>query len=52
MGYFAWLDRRLEEIFGRHVRLVSRTARPSPAVGPKKWNDAEFSAVIDEALAP
>ncbi len=50
MGYFAWLDRRLEEIFGRRVRLISRAARPSPAVGPKKWNDAEFNAVIEEAL--
>jgi hypothetical protein len=22
----------------------------SPATGPKKWNDAEFAAVIDAAL--
>ena len=50
MGYFTWLDRRLERIAGRRVRLVSRPAMPSPATGPKKWNDAEAEAVIDAAL--
>ena len=50
MGYFAWLDRRLERIAGRRVRVVSRPAMPSPATGPKKWNDAEAAAVTDAAL--
>ena len=50
MGYFGWLDRRLERIAGRRVGLVSRPAMPSPATGPKKWNDAESAAVIDAAL--
>jgi 2-oxoglutarate dehydrogenase E1 component len=50
MGYFAWLDRRLERIAGRRVRLVSRPAMATPATGPKKWNDAEFAAVIDRAI--
>jgi len=50
MGTFGWLDRRLERIAGRRVSLVSRPAAPSPAAGPKKWNDAEFAAVIDAAL--
>jgi len=50
MGYFAWLDRRLEAIAGRPVRLVSRPRMATSATGPKKWNDAEFAAVIDAAL--
>ncbi len=50
MGWFGWLDRRLERIAGRRVGLVSRPAMPSPATGPKKWNDAEAAAVIDAAL--
>jgi len=50
MGYFGWLGRRLERIAGRRVGLVSRPGAPSPAVGPKKWNDAEFAAVVDAAL--
>jgi 2-oxoglutarate dehydrogenase E1 component len=50
MGYFGWLDRRLETIAGKRVGLISRPAAPSPAVGPKKWNDAEFAAVINAAL--
>jgi 2-oxoglutarate dehydrogenase E1 component len=50
MGYFAWLDRRLVRIAGRSFRRVSRQAMASPATGPKKWNDAEFAAVIDAAL--
>jgi 2-oxoglutarate dehydrogenase E1 component len=50
MGYFGWLDRRLERIAGRRVGLVSRPPMASPATGPKKWNDAEFAAVVDAAL--
>ncbi|HSF94126.1 MAG TPA: 2-oxoglutarate dehydrogenase E1 component, partial [Thermohalobaculum sp.] len=50
MGYFAWLDRRLERIAGRRLRLVSRPPMATPATGPKKWNDAEFAAVVDAAL--
>jgi len=50
MGYFGWLNRRLEKIAGRRVGLISRPAAPSPAVGPKKWNDAEFAAVVVAAL--
>ena len=50
MGYFGWLDRRLERIAGRRVRLVSRPAMPSPATGPKSWNEAEAAAVTDAAL--
>ncbi len=50
MGYFTWLDRRLERIAGRRVALVSRPAMASPATGPKKWNDAEAAAVVDAAL--
>ena len=50
MGYFGWLDRQLERIAGKRVKLVSRPAVPSPAVGPKKWNDVEFAAVVVAAL--
>ena len=50
MGYFGWLERRLEQIAGQRMGLVTRPAGPSPAVGPKKWNDAEFAAVIENAL--
>jgi len=50
MGYFGWLDRRLERIAGRPFRLVSRPSAPSPSVGPKKWNDAGLAVVIDGAL--
>ncbi len=50
MGYFALLDRRLEEISGRRWRLVTRPASPSAAAGPKKWDDAHLKAVITEAL--
>ncbi len=50
MGYFLWLDRRLEEIAGRRWRLVSRPASPSAASGPKPWDDAHLDAVIATAL--
>jgi 2-oxoglutarate dehydrogenase E1 component len=50
MGYFCWLDRRLEAIAGRRWRLVTRPASPSAASGPKKWDDAHLKAVIVAAL--
>lgn len=50
MGYFCWLDRRLEAIAGRRWRLVTRPASPSAASGPKKWDDAHLRAVIARAL--
>lgn len=50
MGYFGWLDRKLEAIAGRRWRLVTRPASPSASAGPKTWDDARLRAVIDEAL--
>jgi 2-oxoglutarate dehydrogenase E1 component len=50
MGYFGWLDRRLEAIAGRRWRLVTRPASPSAASGPKQWDDARLKAVIAAAL--
>ncbi len=50
MGYFGWLDRKLETIAGRRWRLVTRPASPSASAGPKTWDDARLRAVIDEAL--
>ena len=51
LGPFAWLDRRLEAAAGRRVRLVTRPAAPSPAVGWKGWHEKEQQAVIDGALS-
>ena len=50
MGYFGWLDRRLEAIAGRRWRLVTRPASPAPASGPEKWDEALLNAVIAAAL--
>jgi 2-oxoglutarate dehydrogenase E1 component len=50
MGYFGWLDRRLEAAAGRRWRLVTRPASPSAASGPKQWDDAHLKAVIAAAL--
>lgn len=50
MGYFGWLDRRLEAVAGRRWRLVTRPASPSASSGPKKWDDAHLKAVIAAAL--
>jgi len=50
MGYGVWLDRKLEIIAGKRVRIVSRAATSSPAAGSKKTNAADFAAVIDAAL--
>jgi 2-oxoglutarate dehydrogenase E1 component len=50
MGYFGWLDRRLEAIAGRRWRLVTRPASPSASSGPKQWDDAHLKAVIAAAL--
>ena len=50
MGYFGWLDRRLEAVSGRRWRLVTRPASPSAASGPKQWDDAHLKAVIAAAL--
>ena len=50
MGYFQWLDRRLEAATGRRWRCVSRPASPSASAGPKKWDDAHLQRVIRKAL--
>ena len=50
MGYFGWLDRRLEAVAGRRWRLVTRPASPSASSGPKQWDDAHLKAVISAAL--
>lgn len=50
MGYFGWLDRRLESLTGRRWQLVSRPAGPSASSGPKKWDDAHLARVIAEAF--
>ena len=50
IGYFGWLDRRLEDATGRRWRLVTRPASPSASSGPKQWDDAHLRAVIDTAL--
>jgi 2-oxoglutarate dehydrogenase E1 component len=50
MGYFGWLDRRLEAVAGRRWRLVSRPASPSASSGPKQWDDAHLQALISTAL--
>jgi 2-oxoglutarate dehydrogenase E1 component len=50
MGYFQWLDRKLEAITGRNWRLVTRPASPAAASGPKKWDDRALKAVIEEAV--
>jgi 2-oxoglutarate dehydrogenase E1 component len=51
LGPFTWLDRQLEAAAGRRVRLISRPAAPSPAVGWKIWHDKEQWAVIAGALS-
>jgi len=50
MGVFNWLDRRLEAVAGRPVRLVSRPDAASPGVGVKDWHEAEKAAVINAAF--
>lgn len=50
LGFFNWLDRRLETATGRRWHLVSRPASPSASSGPKSWDDAHLSRVISEAL--
>ena len=50
MGYFQWLDRKLEIAKGRRWRCVSRPASPSASAGPKTWDDAHLQRVIDTAL--
>jgi len=51
MGYFGYLDRRLERIAGRQFRRVGRPAAATPAVGIKYWHEAEVRAYLDAALA-
>ncbi|MGE0765374.1 MAG: 2-oxoglutarate dehydrogenase E1 component [Hyphomicrobiaceae bacterium] len=50
MGYFTWLDRRLEKIAGRTFRRAGRPAAATPAVGVKYWHEAEIKAYIEAAL--
>ena len=50
MGYFGWLDRRLEAIAGRRWRLVTRPASPSAASGPRQWDEAHLKSVIAAAM--
>ncbi|MEM7211024.1 MAG: 2-oxoglutarate dehydrogenase E1 component [Pseudomonadota bacterium] len=50
MGYFLWLDRKLEAATGRRWTCVSRPASPSASAGPKKWDDAHLERVIADAL--
>lgn len=50
MGYFQWLDRKLEAITGRPWRLVTRPASPAASSGPKKWDDRALKAVISDAV--
>jgi 2-oxoglutarate dehydrogenase E1 component len=51
MGYFSWLDRRLERIAGRAVRRVGRPAVATPAVGVKYWHEAEIKGYVGAAFA-
>ena len=51
MGYFAWLDRRLERIAGRPLTRAGRPAVATPAVGVKYWHEAEIKAYVDAAFA-
>ena len=50
MGYFTYLDRRLERAAGRTVRRAGRPAAATPAVGVKYWHEAEIKALIEQAL--
>jgi 2-oxoglutarate dehydrogenase E1 component len=50
MGYFTWLDRRLEKIAGRPFRRAGRPAAATPAVGVKYWHEAEIKAYVEAAL--
>ncbi|MGE0699841.1 MAG: 2-oxoglutarate dehydrogenase E1 component [Hyphomicrobiaceae bacterium] len=50
MGYFAWLDRRLERIAGRPFRRAGRGPAATPAVGVKYWHEAEIKAYVEQAL--
>jgi 2-oxoglutarate dehydrogenase E1 component len=50
MGYFTWLDRRLERIAGRPVRRAGRPAAATPAVGVKYWHEAEIKVYVEAAL--
>lgn len=50
MGYFTWLDRRLEKIAGRTFRRAGRPAAATPAVGVKYWHEAEVKAYVEAAL--
>jgi 2-oxoglutarate dehydrogenase E1 component len=50
MGYFRYLDRRLEKIAGRTFARAGRPAVATPAVGVKYWHEAEIKAFIDAAL--
>ncbi|MGM0583525.1 MAG: thiamine pyrophosphate-dependent enzyme [Pseudomonadota bacterium] len=50
LGPFPWLDRRLEAAAGRRVRLVSRAAAASPAVGWSAWHQEEERRLISAAL--
>jgi 2-oxoglutarate dehydrogenase E1 component len=50
MGYFTWLDRRLERIADRTFRRAGRPAAATPAVGVKYWHEAEIKAFVEDAL--
>ncbi|MEZ5815527.1 MAG: 2-oxoglutarate dehydrogenase E1 component [Hyphomicrobiaceae bacterium] len=50
MGYFSWVDRRLERIAGRPFRRAGRASAATPAVGVKYWHEAEIKAFVEDAL--
>ena len=50
MGYFSWLDRRLERIAGQPFRRAGRPPAATPAVGVKYWHEAEIKAFVEAAL--
>lgn len=50
LGPFGWLDRRLEAVARRRVRLVSRAPAASPAVGWGDWHNEEERCLLASAL--
>ena len=50
LGAFTWLDRKLERIIGRSVRLISRPTAASPAVGWRSWHAKEEALLMDRAF--
>ena len=51
MGYFSYLDRKLERLVGRPFRRVGRPAVATPATGLKYGHEAEVRRFVEEAFA-